>query len=387
MTKRKRDDTDEGEHEGEVDLRAQGRFQVRYSKSVGELTAALKIARGFERQKMGRRQKQASGTPQTLLRLREEVILLKQLDLEKTAKNYLLKYLTKIKRIREHPIFISCFGAQPKIEAVKPGAEANVLARLCKSAPVKEAIDKIVDATYKILGLQSTSMGAGENGKLTGRQSYQRTVRSTSTSVSDDSSVTEVSLAERPRELIPKDAMGVDGDDDFASFSSGSISRSVSPAADFQHDPNAAFLPSLGMTGYYSGSESDDDDDGGPAEPKVRKNRRGQRARQQLAEMKYGKSAKHLQKPRSDPGRNAGWDGKRGAVGNPNGERLGHNRLLNSSQPASSGRRNDREEDSRAKPKTRDDTGPLHPSWQAAKQRKGQASVQAAFTGKKVTFD
>jgi hypothetical protein len=38
------------------------------------------------------------------------------------------------------------------------------------------------------------------------------------------------------------------------------------------------------------------------------------------------------------------------------------------------------------KPK-RDDTGPLHPSWEAAKRAKEKKSVPVAFQGKKISFD
>jgi hypothetical protein len=38
-------------------------------------------------------------------------------------------------------------------------------------------------------------------------------------------------------------------------------------------------------------------------------------------------------------------------------------------------------------PKKRDDTGPLHPSWEAAKRAKEKKAVPVVFSGKKISFD
>ncbi|OTA91873.1 hypothetical protein M434DRAFT_396819 [Hypoxylon sp. CO27-5] len=162
---------------------------------------------------------------------------------------------------------------------------------------------------------------------------------------------------------------------------------------------NSAFLPTL-MGGYISGSESEASDiDVGPP----RKNRRGQRARQAIWEKKYKDKAKHVQKQQQEKakGRDQGWDIRRGAVGDdeegsnkpwkkgirnpfdnkhvhPERQRQmqGGSQEVDRSQPAE-----------RPKPKAapkRDDTGPLHPSWAAAKKAKEQ---KVEFQGRKVVFD
>ncbi|KAK0709821.1 Bud-site selection protein [Lasiosphaeria miniovina] len=141
---------------------------------------------------------------------------------------------------------------------------------------------------------------------------------------------------------------------------------------------DSTFLPSL-MAGYISGSESASDID---VEP--RKNRRGQRARQQIWEKKFKAEAKHLKKMARDDG----WDSKRGAVeagedGKP-WKRGIRNPLLG---------RGGRGGADKApplpppKPKTRDDTGPLHPSWEAKKKLKLLQKDTAPYQGKKITFD
>lgn len=180
---------------------------------------------------------------------------------------------------------------------------------------------------------------------------------------------------------------------------------------------NSTFLPSL-MGGYISGSESASDVD---IAPPTRKNRRGQRARQAIWDKKYGEKAKHHQKEKDL--RNTGWDMKRGAVDvdgdaakpwkkgiqNPFEESNVHpdrqrqmqrdgDRRANGKGPRDTQeRRPPWQQDSSSRsfqaetpkprpPPTRDDTGPLHPSWAAAKKAK-EGVQKVEFKGKKVTFD
>ncbi|KAH9890153.1 Bud-site selection protein [Xylariomycetidae sp. FL2044] len=201
---------------------------------------------------------------------------------------------------------------------------------------------------------------------------------------------------------------------------------------------SSAFLPTL-MGGYISGSESEASDV--DVAPPARKNRRGQRARQAIWEKKYGEKAKHKEKEKNS--RDQGWDMRRGAVGggggdessnaagpwkkgiqNPfeksdihpdrqrqmqrqqqqqdltvdkGGQQKGQNRRERRDQQL--GRV--REERTTAKPKRerkpepepkpaglkeRDDTGPLHPSWEAAKNAKREGE-KVQFQGRKVVFD
>lgn len=65
MSKRKREAEDESDADGEVDTRKGSRTQRQQLEGVLErskqtLFQALKLARGFERQKLGRRQKVAN---------------------------------------------------------------------------------------------------------------------------------------------------------------------------------------------------------------------------------------------------------------------------------------------------------------------------------------
>lgn len=195
---------------------------------------------------------------------------------------------------------------------------------------------------------------------------------------------------------------------DLADDISDSISRSPSPdysaedsppskktkGAKASKDPvqSTTFLPSLMMGGYWSGSEEDATDDEAAAGPPKRKNRMGQQARRALWEKKYGARANHVQEEQRKQkySRDSGWDTRKGATGGAGGrggERGGRGGF-------GAGRPQNRFDDRsgagqsyaskpRAPPK---DTGPLHPSWEAKRKLKEQAST-AKFEGKKVVFD
>lgn len=142
----------------------------------------------------------------------------------------------------------------------------------------------------------------------------------------------------------------------------------------------SAFFPSL-MAGYISGSESEASDI--DVAPSTHKNRRGQRARQAIWEKKFKEQAKHLKKQQEK--RDSGWDAKRGAVGgdyNKPWKRGIRNPLASDANAVDLGPA------PRKEPvKKRDDTGPLHPSWEAKRKAKEAQSASVPFQGKKITFD
>lgn len=190
---------------------------------------------------------------------------------------------------------------------------------------------------------------------------------------------------------------------------SDSISRSPSPDFSTEDSPppkkakgvkaskepvqSTTFLPSLMMGGYWSGSEEEAADDEAAAGPPKRKNRMGQQARRALWEKKYGARANHIQEEQRKQKRNrdSGWDTRKGATGGGGGGRGGDR---GGRGGFAAGRSQNRYDDRsgagqghaskpRGPPK---DIGPLHPSWEAKRKLKEQAST-ATFQGKKVTFD
>jgi len=168
-----------------------------------------------------------------------------------------------------------------------------------------------------------------------------------------------------------------------------------------QRATKSAFLPSLTMGGYISGSEDDNDPfeefDDNAEKPK--KNRRGQRARQAIWEKKFGQGAKHIKegdKPKAGDKRSEGWDLKRGATDSGGrGGRFGRGGLGGrgggfggrGGRPTMGGRGEKPAATEAPKKKHRDDAGELHPSWLAAKKAKEAKAATVSFQGKKITFD
>lgn len=189
------------------------------------------------------------------------------------------------------------------------------------------------------------------------------------------------SASRESREADPVADLSV-SDGDYTEISEDEEPGSVAPAP-----KKSAFMPSLTLGGYISGSGSDLDDEMHDNQPK--KNRRGQRARQAIWEKKYGRSAKHLQRPDAK----TGWEPKHGAV--DGGARPGGNRFAKDANKLPLGRKNrtrpgpSPSAGNGAKKSTpsKDDSGPLHPSWEAAKRAKEKKSVPVAFQGKKISFD
>ncbi|OCT46354.1 putative cellular morphogenesis protein (Bud22) [Cladophialophora carrionii] len=441
MLKRKREDSAGSLDSEDDNLKLKvSRLKAKTGQGVKALHNALKLARGFERQKLGRRQKTASDAPQTLLRLREEVIVLKQLQLEKTAKSRLFKNLFKTKRIREHPIFIKAYGLEPVSDNVKPGAEANVVGRLFNSNPVKQALPEIMKSIYAVLGIPQAvppkPTGTEDTASKAARLKAEPKLDSDFDGFSGSDMEDHAELREKQdlaSDASDEEVLGYaggrlaslseDSEEDSIAIPSLSPQRtgrqshgggrfaerenlSLSPTPSEVSEPGGArrplaphlrqktsttaFLPSLSMGGYYSGSDSEDDADQhrGPALPKPRKNRRGQRARQQIAELKYGEKAKHLGKQKAQDARSAGWDARRGAVGQHDSQKDRFRKRMapqkRTEDRSAAGRDRTLSSD---KKKSRDDQGPIHPSWEAAKRRKMQDQAQASFQGKKITFD
>lgn len=390
------------------------------------------------------------GPPCTFLSFRTATYSLlccsQTLDLSATARNYLHKSLIKFKAVAESPDLPQAVSTPPL--PIDDTAKANVIARLCNSNPVKEALPPLLKDIQRALGIEPKDVKEGKK-RLRAKdiekqkQEEQAKVSSKKAQPTEEPDSGDVSMGEPDDESDGRPPvrrnLGNASEDEFAEFDDrlagssdsedegesdhmdikkgkasraaalraalGDISHSVSASPSASPSPSrspspesdspparttkagtSAFVPSLTMGGYWSGSESEAEnfEDEPP-----KKNRRGQRARQAIAEKKFGKSAKHLQNQEKagKNDRNAGWDAKRGATdrtgprgarGAPRGgrfERPGQDR----------GVRNDAAEP--PKKKHRDDQGSLHPSWEAAKKAKEAKKVTAAFEGKKISFD
>ena len=321
-------------------------------------------------------------------------------------------------------------------------ALANVQARLFNSAPVKMAMMEITNQVGAALGVPEASTGGKKrlrakdyaNGDNTSADKHSdMTTPNPATgddvhesfdltntregSIEDDADVqiNELDAYASRFAVSDDDPTGVEdgqrrNDFEWSDTRSASYASFASPLDEKQvsdlHNTSAprpksgasaapsstTFLPTLSLGGYWSGSESGMEenfqDDAG-AVP-TRKNRRGQRARQKIAEKKYKDKANHLKKQAQS--RDAGWDGRRGARTHERGderrrkggfaERSGGDRARGSRGPMSSGANSD---PVKLRSKAASD-GPLHPSWQAAKKAKEQKTSQV-FQGKKLVLD
>ncbi|KAI4109844.1 MAG: hypothetical protein LQ339_001628 [Xanthoria mediterranea] len=348
------------------------RLQEQYIENVLQgskqlLAQALKLARGFERQKLGRRQNsaKAADNDSDSKRLVAEIKALKTLDINSIAENHLYKSLLHSKPIASAPAFPSNLQARVK-ENTKPNdaAQANVQARLFNSQPVKKAMDDTLSRVCSGLGLEDVQHVRKKRRRkkdfqrqleTTHRNDLECAIRTkpesllrTSTlhlktkQTSDDSSTEDHSELEKYKKLLKSsnetsdcDSISIDYDA-LRKTSAGTLTQelslspspmlsSMSTATDSsplrknkasEKPPSTSkatrFLPSLSMGGYWSGSEPASDNEGSLYD-RPRKNRRGQRERRLIAEKKFGQNAKHVTQQGRVQDRDRGWDARKGA--------------------------------------------------------------------------
>lgn len=343
------------------------------------------------------------------------------MDVTKAASNYLTKTCLKIKAIASSPHLpptLSAPTSQPT-----DAATLNVIARLCKSNPVRDALPQILRSIEASLGIEaSRTQPRGQDRRSAGTTSTSNvTTASTSrkTEGSSDTDLKHSAHAQVPTDSTSESSEFEGFDDDMATASdsesyaeyddrlasgSESHSRTPSPEPHSRRLTTSSLLPSLSSGYIPADSDSDPDaefDDLNGPDGAAKKNRRGQRARRQIAEKKYGANAKHVIAEANGTGRqtrDAGWDARRGATDGPwRGAGRGRGGGFGGRGGGRGGfgvqgreQRSARAGALAAQPKHRDDDGKLHPSWEAAKKRKEAAAggaSQARFTGTKISFD
>ncbi|KAL9126750.1 MAG: hypothetical protein Q9217_004240 [Psora testacea] len=416
----------------------QCRIQGLLDNGKTTLFRSLKVARGFERQKLGRRQKatKADKAETEVARLEEEVAALKDLDLSKTAEIHLYKSLFKTKSIASAlPQHVrATVDAARKVQSM---ACVNVQARLFNSAPVKTAMNEIYHRVRSALDVpmdgnkrprvqdyaKASAVSVGGCNKTSVQNSpagddWEGLADGSSWKEKSDASGCS-SQSENYNAYACRFAGSADGStgaaghhrhegSDWSSTEDTLDSRNES-SVDESEEPNhpqpgnatrqknvtsatvksTIFLPTLSMGGYWSGSEPNSNEEvhDGAGNTPARKNRRGQRARHRIAEMKYKENANHLKKQAQD--RDIGWDAR---VRDQKRRGKGRGSFMNRSRsgmakrgargPMSSGANSEP-----VKPKLKSITdGHLHPSWEAAKRAKEQ-KASMAFQGKKMVFD
>ncbi|KAL8817851.1 MAG: hypothetical protein Q9223_003391 [Gallowayella weberi] len=467
MSKRKREDNADAARSYKAPTNRDSSAQKQYLDGVLErskqlLSQALKLARGFERQKLGRRQKAAKLAKDDgeSKRLDAEVLALKALDIHSTAESQLYKSMLKIKSMSSASAFP--FSIQNELSKnYKPNdvAQVNIQARLFNSQPVKKAMDDLMSNIRLSLGLNDVQDSkkkrirkadllrakSSVNIRQSSADAEGTTILPKVDVTTDVSPVTEVQNRDADQASSSDESLNYDKSDSRLDGSSDELSAVDSKSIDYGelHGKSASgpvrelyssaspelsdssvttnspsprkgrgpekstkdskattFLPSLTMGGYWSGSEPASDDEGSIG-GHPRKNRRGQRERRMIAEKKYGQNAKHLRKQGQEQDRDRGWDPRKGAQTEETDEFGRMKRLRRSGgstrvpqvprttkqgAAASSGANSDPVGPKRRTAQGKPADGPLHPSWQAAKQAKEQKQT-AKFQGKKLTFD
>lgn len=443
MPKRKREDGPghrQGRHYSKYSRTTQDDVEDHINTGLKALTRALKQAKGFERQRLGKRVTEAtkSDDTTTIERLNAEIAALKTLESRADlAQQHLYKVLLRIKSIKESSK-LPPFVRLPAKRDDDP-ATSNVISRVFRSKGVKKVVDETVELVRQKLGSGSdnamSSAESGANGQDAAFGNGSSRTRREESSPTNES-VTSMGRSDESQFEQQEDFGPISqSDDDFAEFDDRiawsseesdddasedhlehtttgrkqtivykpsasqspspelSLTPSASPSISLSPGPGpvrkappsaptAAFLPTLSMGGYLSGSESEAEDLDALGPP--RKNRRGQRARQQIWQKKYGGKAKHLHKDGKD--RNAGWDARHGA------QLAGEKRKpgqpwKKERQPGIASGPNEIAVKPRKVVKKKTDDLPLHPSWEAKRLAKEKQAQSATFVGKKITFD
>ncbi|EDQ85825.1 uncharacterized protein MONBRDRAFT_28861 [Monosiga brevicollis MX1] len=165
------------------------------------------------------------------------------------------------------------------------------------------------------------------------------------------------------------------------------------------HFDSKSWSQMVDSVGHASDDDDSDDDEAELAQmradlaaaekqQKKKKNRLGQRARQMLAERKYGNDARH----KKDPSKDANLRQQKQR------EKAQQDRRRARQEDRGSSRsRNGGETTAGRQPRSRGSGGstssaaapaePVHPSWQAKQMQKRQAVEIGAFSGKKIKFD
>ncbi|KAI0022831.1 Bud-site selection protein [Xylariomycetidae sp. FL0641] len=132
-----------------------------------ELVRGLKTAKGFERQRLSKRIREAD--PEKAARLEREVAVLKSLDLQQAAHAHLCSTLLKIKGVAESPKLPADIQPVPKPELSEEERTAlhNVTSALCNRKQVKDVIEEAVMGTCIALRVPMPE----KKGKVKGKKS------------------------------------------------------------------------------------------------------------------------------------------------------------------------------------------------------------------------
>ena len=155
MPKRKRPDFDDGDR---IQTMRKQDVQDALTKARKQLRQALKTAKGFERQKLGKRLKLATtnGDNGAIARINREIEALKGIDLVTLTKTHLHRSLLKIKALAESenlPDEVKTELPKPEGEKAWIAALMNVTSGMYNMKQVKETMVHIINGMYIAMGI------------------------------------------------------------------------------------------------------------------------------------------------------------------------------------------------------------------------------------------
>lgn len=167
MPKRKRTDNEDGGRGSKS--RGHG-VQEKLAQSTKLLHRALKTAKGFERQKLGKRLTLATKNqqPDEIARINREIDALKNLNLDQVTNAHLYKTLLKVKAFAESDLLPKEVRTPiPKPEGPEETLMAinNVTSGMCNTKPVKDVITQAVSWMYAAMGIPVPAKGKATNTK------------------------------------------------------------------------------------------------------------------------------------------------------------------------------------------------------------------------------
>ncbi|ATY65086.1 Bud-site selection BUD22 [Cordyceps militaris] len=214
-----------------------------------DISRALKEAKGFERQRMSKRQRDAAGDPEKKGKLEREINVLKSLDLHQTARAHLYSSLLKIKPIASHedlPEPLKKGVAKPELAEDERLVLHNVTSGLYNRDNVKKAVSKAI--TFVCEALEIPVQEKGKKGKRERKGKTQ-----------------EAQEPEPTPPEINKSAAKEDdeGETDFEGFDSddGDDNELAPPTEDLDSDAEVRRENDFAAMDGLLGSSSDEDED------------------------------------------------------------------------------------------------------------------------------
>ncbi|KAI0966151.1 Bud-site selection protein [Xylaria arbuscula] len=172
-----------------------------------ELARGMKTAKGFERQRLGKRLREAD--PEKATRLEREVLVLKSLDLQQAAHAHLCMSLLKIKGIAESPKLPENIKpvSKPELSEDEKTALHNVTSALCNRKQVKDVVEQAIMGTCMALRVPMPEKKSKGKGK-------------------------EKPTAEKPKTLVAEKKNPVDEEEDLDSLADDESEDAEEPNGD-----------------------------------------------------------------------------------------------------------------------------------------------------------